>query len=454
MSFIQIHRAGKFSIFEKMYDIQRIQDEFMGLVGLRQSDNPEFDKLSDDIIKSSTNVLIQHPLLNIENLDMCARNYGDYTYDSYSAGSEYEQGDRIKDNGIVYESQEDDNIGQSLTDTPWWLPISLLSLYLEDVFRNGIDDVVNKMVNEKKLRREAKQLLDNVILYEGQGSKNDLIVNDGSLVGFAIKLKYSRNLSAIVKRIGHQFSGIGDFEIWVYHSSQVAEPIAVIDITHDKPASFQWTASTQKLKSIDDSYDAGGEFYFMYDQNLIPGQAVNKNRRFGWDRRPCGTCSGLDLRMWNLYSKYMTIRAIKVPAANRVLPEGSDDSAPDQLWDINLQQYVDTNWGLNFELMVKCDLTDLLIQHKDTFAIALRDTITVKLMENLANSTRQNVAETKVAPKAMIALQDKAVGGGNLRADAERQIKTMDFEFSGFNDYCLPCNNATGLNYGAGGLLY
>jgi hypothetical protein len=436
-----------------MYDIQRIQDAFMGLVGLRQTDNPEFDKLSSDLIKSSSNVLIQHPLLNIENLDMCARNYSEYNFDAYNALTEFEQGDRVKDAGIVYESQQDNNTGNSLSDTTWWLPVSLLSLYLEDVFRNGIDDVVNKMVNLKKLRREAKQLLDNVMLYEGIGTKNDLIVNDGSLVGFAFRLKYSRNLAAIVKRIGHQFSGTGNFEMWVYHSSQVDAPIAIIDITHNKPASFQWTVSTQSLLYVDESYDAGGEFYFMYDQNLIPGQAVNKTRKFGWDQRPCGTCSGYDLRMWNLYSKYMTVRAIKVPAASRVLPDGSDDSAPDQLWDINTHQYVDTNWGLNFEFMMKCDLTDLLLQHKETFAMPLRDEITVKLMENLANSTRQNVAETKVAPKALIALQDKAVGGGNLRAAADISLKTVDFEFSGFNDFCLPCNNAKGLNYGAGGLL-
>jgi hypothetical protein len=436
-----------------MYDVQRIQDEFMGLVGLRQTDNPAFDRISADIVKTSTNVLIQHPLLNIENLDMCARNYNEYTFDAWDSGEEYEIGDRVKESNIVYESIQDGNTNHAITDTDWWSPVSLLSLYLEDVFRNGIDDVVNKVVNLKKLRREAKQLLDNVILFEGAGSKNDLIVNDGSLVGFSFRLKYSRNLEAFIKRIGHQFSGTGTFEAWVYHSSQVDEPIATITINHTKAGSFQWTADIQKLKHIDESYDAGGIFFYMYDQNLIPGQAVNKTRKNGWGNRPCGTCSGFDLKMWNLYSKYMEVQAVKVTAANRVLAEGSDDSAPDMLWDINQTQSVDTNWGLNFEFMMRCDLTELLIQHKDTFALALRDTITVKLLENLSNSTRQNVGETKVAPKALIALQNGSVGGGDIRAEAERQIKAVDFEFSGFNDFCLPCNNAKGLNYGAAGVL-
>lgn len=436
-----------------MYDVQQIQDEFMGLVGLRQSNNPEFDRLSSDIVKSTNNVLLTHPLLNIENLDMCARNYGDYQFAAWSGATTYAIEARVREDDVVYQSKQNANLNHAVTDTDWWESISLLSLYLEDVFRNGIDDVLNDFVNEKKLRREAKTLFDNVILFEGTGSKNDLIVNDGSLVGFAFKLKSARNLVGMIKRIGHQFSQDGNLPVWIYHSSQVEGPIATVTIARTKINSFQWTDYSYNIRSVDADYDSNGTFFFMYDQDLAPGQAINKRRVNGWDMRPCTSCSTFDIRMWNLYSKYMSVRAVRVKAANRALPEGSDEGGPDLLWDVNITEYVDTNWGLNFEFMVKCDMTELLIQHKDIFSFAIRDRVTVKLLEILINSTRQNGDETKTGPKAQIALQARSVGGDGLREQADKQTKAIDFEFSGFDDFCLPCNNRAGLNYGAGGLV-
>lgn len=438
-----------------MYDVQRIQDEFMGLVGLRQTNNPIFDRLPANLVKSSSNVLLQHPLLNIENLDMTSRNYGEYEFDTWEDSEEYAEGDRVSVDGTVYESLQDANENHEVTDTDWWEPVSLLALYLEDVFRSAIDDTVNAFVNEKKLRSEAKTLLDNVILFEGMGNRNDLIVNQGDLVGFAIQLKFSKNLMAAIKRIGHQFSGTGDFDLWLYHSSQ-AEAIATITVSRTKANSLQWHVPETPitLSHISNDVDAGGVYFLVYDQDQIPGQAINKLRRQGWANAPCATCSDFDRASWKLYSKYMTIQAIRVPAAYREAA-GSDESGPDILWDVSKTEYVKSdNFGLNLELMAKCDLTEMLIEHKEVFAIPLRDQITVRLLESLSNSTRQNVDETKVAPKALIALQSKAVGGAGFREAAEKSIKAVDFEFSGFNDYCLPCKSPGGLKYGSGSLQY
>lgn len=429
-----------------MFEVQTIQDEFMGLVGLRQTNNPVFDTLSSDIVKSDNNVLIQHPLLNIENLDMTSRNYGQYDFDAYSAVVSYSIGDKIKDSNIVYESLINANLANTPASSPAsWATVSLLSLYLEDIFRNGIDDVVNGFLNEKKLRSETKTLLNNLILYEGIGTKNNLIVNEGNLVGFKVHLKHSRNLMALIQRIGHQFTQTGDLDLIIYHSSQ-QRPITSITITRTKGYSMEWTkpAEAIKLHHILNDYDAGGAFYIMYDQDSVPGQAIKKNHV--WGSRPCATCSDYNIRSFNSYSKYMTIESVKVAAADRATVV----SEYDDLWDIDATQYTnDINYGLNFEFSIRCDLTEMLVQNKDVFAFALRDNITVKLLESISNSTRQNGLETIVKSNALIALQSKSVGGGGLRDEAAKQIKAIDFEFSGFNDYCLPCNNKAGLTFGA-----
>ncbi len=431
-----------------MYDVPQIQDEFLGLVGLRQTSNPVFTTLPDTIVKSANNVLIQHPLLNIENIDMCARSYADWDYDTWEDSEEYSEGDRVKVEGTIYESLQDANENHAITDTDWWETVSPLALYLEDVFRGGIDDVVNNFVNQKKLRSETKTLLDNVILFEGAGNKNDLVINEHYLVGFAVQLKYSRNLLTMIKRIGHQFTQAGNLTLWIYHSSQ-QDPIATVTVARTKINSLEWhtPAAALNLRYVGSAHDAGGTFFIMYDQDATPGQAINKLRRNGWSVGPCSTCNGNDKRWWRMYSRYMSIRACRVAPADRQVVVDS----PDTLWDIDKTQFVETdNFGLNFELMARCDMTEMLIQHKDIFAMALRDQITVKLLETLSTSTRQNADQTKVAPFALSALQARSVGGGGAREDAEKQVKAIDFEFSGFDDYCMPCKGSgTGLKYGA-----
>lgn len=440
-----------------MYEVQTIQDEFMGLVGMRQTLDPRFSQLSSDIVKTSSNVLLQHPLINIENLDMTARNYAQWPYNAWDNLEEYALGDRVKvvvgSAQTVYESIQDSNTGHIVTDGVWWKVVNLISLYLEDIWRNSIDEVVNGVMNAKKLRRESKTVLSNVVVYEGAGQMGNLIINESSLVGFQINLKYNRNLMAIIRRIGHQFTQAGDFDMYLYHSSQI-EPIMTIPIVHAQGYSFAWTipADDIKLHHILDQYDAGGNFYLMYDQDEIPGQAVKKNHI--WGRRPCASCSGFNIRSWNLYSKFVSIIPVQVKNEyrNRV-DNGSGPALPDNLWDITKTQFPnETNFGLNFEFNVRCDLTEMLLQNKDVFAFAIRDMVTMKLLESMGNSTRQNVDQTKVAQQAIIALQSKIVGGAGLRDQVAQQIKAVDFEFSDLNDVCLPCNNANGLHFGSIGL--
>lgn len=437
-----------------MYEPQTIQDELMGLVGLRQTIDPRFSQLSSDLVKTDARVLIQHPLINIENIDMTSRNYAQWPYPVWSSGESYDSGDKVKDvNNVVYESLVDDNENNLVSDAAFWAEVPLLSLYLEDVFRNAIDDVVNGVVNEKKLRRETKTILSNVILFEGVGNMANRIVNESRLVGFEIKLKYSRNLMAIIQRIGHQFSSTGDFNFYLYHASQY-EPIMTIPVSHTKAFSLEWLKPTEavKLHHILDAYDAGGSFFIMYDQDEVPGQAIKKNHI--WGSRPCSTCSNFNIRAWNLYTKFISIVPVQVSDANRNrVDNGSGPAQPDNLWDIEKTEYPnDTNFGLNFEFNVRCDLTEMLIANKDAFAFAIRDNVTMKILESMANSTRQNAVDTNVGPMALVALQSKSVGGGGLRDEAARQIKAVDFEFSDLNDVCLPCNNAAGLTFGAMGL--
>lgn len=427
----------------------------MGLAGLRQNANPDFAQLATALTFTGSNVLIEHPLINIENLDMCAKNYGFYNYADWSNATEYAEDTsqemvRVKYNNVFYRSKVDENEdNQPDTSPDFWEPLNLLSLYLEDVFGAAAVEVVNQVFNRKKEGGQTKTLIKNVRLFESPGNLNDRVVNDGSLVGVEILMKYNHNIIGIIERIGLQLTeqqtDTDKLNLYLYHSSMV-EPIATVEVNHTKQISFQWhTANTFQLNYNDPNHEPGGIYYLMYDQNDLIGQAVKKNTNF---TKPCASCGQSQENVnFGLRSKYFSIRAAKVSAINR----NQDDDL--ELWDISKTEFPEgNNFGLNLELTVRCDVTNFIVQQKDVFAFAFRDMVIFKLLNILANSTRQNQAQTKVDLLARNELQAKYVGGLDFLATLNKQLDAVNFEFSDLDETCMPCKTDYGLSYGVASL--
>lgn len=430
-----------------MYDNQLIQDAFLGLVGLRQNNNPDFEQLSSILTYTGQNILVHHSLINIENIDMTARNYSHYNFPVWAIGTTYETGDRVKVGSQVYESLQDANVGNDPTSTSgFWEEISLLSLYLEDVFRNSIDETVQEVFLRKKLSRQTKTLLQNQRLSTTSGGFNDRVINEGDLVGCEFKLKHNQNIKAVLNQIGFQLTGPQTFNVYLYHSSQL-EPIATKEIVHTKTGSFEWHELDFDLNFKNDLHDAGGVFYIMYDQNNLGVQAIKK--KHNWHKPPCSYCNRSEINYFNLYTKYLYLRTVRVKAVNR----NQDNDI--HLWDLEKTQYVsDNNFGLNFEWTVKCDLTNYIISQKQVFAFALKEMVTKKLLENMSNSTRQNGLDEKVRMMARSELQSKHIGGMGIMEKVDKQINGVDFEISSLDATCMPCNTKGGLRTHAAGLSH
>lgn len=428
-----------------MFDHVKIKQAFSTLVGLRQNDNPEFGQLSPSLLYNGENVLVQHPLVNIENLEMTARNYSKYQFTAYAPATPYTTGTRVTYSGINYEALQNSTGQQPDTSPAFWKVLNLLDLLLQDVWNNAAEDTVNEVFNKKKISGQSKTLVSSMRFYESVGNYTDLIVNEGDLVGVQVKLLQKNNLLAIIEQVGLQLSAPQTpLNIYVYHSSQV-EPIMTLVVNHIKQVSFQWHDAKIKLHYLSKEYDAGGVFFIMYDQAELTGQAVRKKHNF--NTPPCGYCDINEVKAYNLYSKYIFMNSVRVKAVDR------NQTNPVWLWDIEKTQFTpDTNWGLNFSLTVRCDLTDFLIQQKDVFAYAMRDMVTKKLLELMANTTRQNVGQSKLDVLARNELMATYAGGMGFMKQLEDQLKAVDFEISALDDLCMPCNKKGGLGYGTAGL--
>jgi hypothetical protein len=429
-----------------MFDPTIIKNEFLGLVGFRQTNDPDFQKLAGNLIYTGQNTLINHPLINAENLEMTAKQFAEYNYPQWVNITPYIVGDRVKNLGIIYEAITN-NTGQDPVTSPLaWEVIDLFSLYLQDIIESTAEQVVNDMFNEKRESLKTKTLISSMRFYEGPGNLNDKILNTGKLVGVMIEMKHSQNLVNIIERIGLQLSGAANnIPIYIFHSSQ-PEAIQTILINQTVSNGFQWHNPSAKIKlhNLNQAYDTGGYFFIMYDQNNIGGNmAINK--RMNFHLQPCGSCSAYNHEAFTKITKFTSVRSCHVDLGDRVT-NGALDPLGIDLWDIEKTKFdLDYNWGLNFDFTIRCDLTEFIVRQKDVFAYALRDNVIVRLLDNMVNSTRQNNIDTKVSQMAQIALSDQKLGGGGLRHEADESIDAINFEVSNLDSVCMPCAQEGGI---------
>lgn len=141
------------------------------------------------------------------------------------------------------------------------------------------------------------------------------------------------------------------------------------------------------------------------------------------------------------------MRAVKVTPGNK------NATNPAWLWDITKTKYtVDNNYGLNFELTVRCDLTNFLVQQKDVFALAMRMMTAQKLLEAMSMTTRQNNTGTKVDVLARNELASTTSGGMGFMKRTDDAIKAVGFDVSDLDATCMPCARTAGVKYRVAGM--
>ena len=106
-----------------------------------------------------------------------------------------------------------------------------LEEYLQEQTDNGIVQLLNDVISERKLAEYSKKTLATETLLHGYGWAKDTIVNESRFVGFRITLSNQVGLKVSVKKIGFQFTQPQtDLEIYLYHSSRLS-PLKTFKLT-------------------------------------------------------------------------------------------------------------------------------------------------------------------------------------------------------------------------------
>ena len=416
-----------------MYRLAELVKSFSTLVGWKDT----------ALSKSESGLYYQeaNPLLTLRALrGVMPKDLAD-RYPAYEQGRVYNKGEKVSNGGKIYLSLKDEN-NQDLANTLYWTEYDVLEDYLMSLTEKGIKKAIVKVVNEKIIGLESKNLVDRRVLFDGAGRKEARTPNRGNLVGFEITPIRTQGITTTLNKVGIQMYGnTGDMKLYLFHSSQ-PEPIATKVITINKSnGTFMWVDLDWVLPYVNDEINAGGSWYVVYNQAALPPYMESINFGRDWSREPCGTCNKGDLQLYRLMQKYVTLSPFYVAMSDW----------DETLWDVEDNIYTPAdNYGLNMMFTMACDVTETLIAEKFQFANLIQLQVATEALRDIAtnpevavNRTQSNVDRNNV----LFEVFGDGQGVRGMQGELTRAYKAIAIDLKGLDPLCMTCKNK-GIRYG------
>lgn len=435
-----------------MVRIQEIQEGLLHLIGWRQSYDANDGVISEALTQSESGLYYQdaHPLLTLQNLQSIAPDFSNISYPAHSTEETYAKGVVVTDSDKHYKSLKTVPENIQITDTEYWIETNSFSEWLETKTKACITKAISCYVNEKVAKGTYKTLCEKKTLFDGTGRIYDTIKNKNNLVGFEIVPIRAKGVTTKINRIGLQFSEPGDYTILVMHSS-LMEPYYQETFTKRIGNNIEWFTPSQELylPYETDEIDAGGSWYICYVQSQLPtgSQAIRKSR--DWSKGPCNECSRHEYETWRIWSKYLEVHPFYV---NEELVPVVDEQV--QLWDVenNLYDY-STNYGLNLDITVACDMTDFIIEQRQMFIDYLSKSLAIDFLREFAynpnvRTNRHSINASRPDILYEIDGDSSSMKKSGLSYQLELASKAIQVSTEGIDRVCLPCVNH-GIKYRA-----
>ena len=292
----------------------------------------------------------------------------------------------------------------------------------------SVSKVVQTVLATSAINLDAKNILAEAPLLTGAGYIKDTILNNNNLVGMIIEQKAVKGVSLKINRIGFQSTNTGTIPLYIYHSSS-ATPVKTITLTKNTANSFEWSVQNDLILS-NYSYGPGGYWIIAYNQNdlqNIGSQAIKMPVNLNQACATVVTSAG----------RFIDVVAFSV-----------DNSTFDgKLWDQNNNIYhTDTNFGLNLDISVVCDFTEIFTGHKNEFVNLIKLQFAVDMLREYIYNANARVNRTAaIASRADVVYaldgdSSKFSRRSGLAYDLEKAYNAFMINTKGFNTRCLPCN--------------
>lgn len=428
-----------------MIQLEKIVTALEPLVIFEQSEDPNYTKLAQDLVDTSSDArLVYHPLLRIENIDSIAPDYDNMNWPDWSAATIYQIGETVSHNSTHWTTNAITIAGEEPGVEAKWLEKDRLSDYLRKRKRQAIRTIMMDSYNQKRSINKQREELDNIMIYEGGGTMDLKVIKKGRIVGFTIELLNNLGLELTLAQLSLQLDTPQDLTVYLWHQNQ-EDSIATFNLTQTKSNSVEWHSLDKKVffRDLENNLDSGFYYLGYYEDDLV-GQAIRKKFTFG--AVPCGTCSRYNSTAYQKYSQYVKLRAFSVTSDN--IP------AANKLWNVESMTYnADTNFGMNLRISTGCDISQWVLDRKHVFADVIAEQLKVDLINEIANNTRSNGVSETTKTNARGVLQDKHIGGEGLLRRLDKSKESANLEMSDIHrNVCMPRVQVKGVKSSTAGI--
>ena len=251
------------------------------------------------------------------------------------------------------------------------------NLYLKRLQQSSIASLCHKVFNRF-------DYLDRNLLYKNAQNKvNQSVLTDG-FVGYKIEVDSRNDIAFEIKRVLLDFDTTGTFKLMLFNTSKSA-PIESQDITI--------TTTTQefvldwKVDNSDITYK--GDYYLGY---IKTGTTPIPYKR--------------DYQSANLMTRFSEIEVEKIQV---------NGHSTETLFDLTDVEGLSEDIGINPDITIYEDFTDLIINNEALFARAIKIEFSIAILREQINSLRTNANKADAEKQTMRILAEiEGTGGDNV----------------------------------------
>lgn len=229
-----------------------------------------------------------------------------------------------------------------------------LNTYLTDLSKNGLNDVCQAVFGDD-------DHIDTGLLFKHENKFSEIITNAADFVGFEFDLSKRNDLSIIINSLILEFSSAESVKVLMFNSQKSAlySSQAVTTIAN--------TAKHTSVNWVMNDLEYGGKFYVGYLRSALTGNAIKRN---------------FQLANLATYFKDANIRPIRVPSWNT-----------ETMFDPSTIVYESDTWGMNFNISLYNDYTQIVKSNVNRFAKALQLQVCANVVDLISNTVRSNKSE-------------------------------------------------------------
>lgn len=268
---------------------------------------------------------------------------------------------------------------ETLKDTQDYVDINDadFNTFLYNIQKSAITAVVNEVFT-------LEPYIDRQVLYPYANNKIDTVTNPTGFVGLNIEIDNKKNIAFEISRIFLEFEGTGDVELLLFNSSKKA-PI------YTQTVSITDTMQEVVLNWVVDNTSGiyKGEFKLGYINNSLDVTPIKREYE----------ASNITSNITHLYIEEIFIK----------------DVITNVLWDLEDEKSIQAYTGLNPDITVYDDYTDLVIQNERLFAYAISLDAQIKCLGHYLASNRSNKNQRLSESKIMQAIEGQSQEGGAVK---------------------------------------